>query len=99
MKRKGFQIEYREGLIDKDYVGMNYEAAHEKGLPFHHKNKKTLEVDKNQSHRQRCITIHHEEIEYELMKKGLPYKRAHRIALIHEGEKKSIHEIIKGIKL
>jgi hypothetical protein len=103
MKKKNktpFQIEYREGLIDKDYVGMNFEAAHEKGLPFHHRHKRTLEIDRKQSHRQRCITIRHEEIEYTLMNKyHFPYKHAHKIALIHEADKMPIHEIVAGIKL
>jgi hypothetical protein len=104
MKNK-FKVEYRKRLISKDYLGMNRQAAMELHIPFKHLHRTIIEVFKGQSPSMRRRTRVHEELEYNLMHKniyphpeGLPYRKAHRIALKYEKSKGNINTILNTIK-
>lgn len=85
LKKSELKIIYVPGKILKDYAGMNPGAARE--MHFHPKIKRnTILIDKALHGKDRIRTIHHEIIEYGLMKKGLDYWTAHQIALKKEPE-------------
>lgn len=81
---KGFRVRLVK-RIPKGYVGMNYYAARSLRIPFPYP-KKTILVRRDLGKRARERTILHEKVEYELMKRGLSYRKAHKIAL--KAEKK-----------
>jgi hypothetical protein len=79
-----FKIVYVKD-IPGGYVGMNYYAAKEKGIPFPRK-KNLIWVKKGDKSLYKS-TIKHEKVELELMmKKGMKYKQAHSIANYLEDE-------------
>jgi len=61
----------------KGYVGMNYYSAKELGIAYPY-SMDTILVWKGD--RDKESTIRHEKIEFNLMAKGLNYRKAHRIA-------------------
>ena len=62
-----------------DYVGMNPEAAKMLDFPCP---RNTIMIDNNMTWRDKCYTLNHEIIEYELMSnKNCTYGDAHRAAL------------------
>lgn len=81
---RGFKVKLVKH-IPRGYVGMNYYAARSLRIPFPH-SKKTILVRRDLGKGARKRTIFHEKIEYELMKRGLSYREAHKIAL--KAEKK-----------
>lgn len=91
-----FKIEYKKKKIKGGYIGMNKEAAKAHNIPFHHK-QGVIEIYKTSRPIMRA-TEKHEEIEYSLMKKGMNYHQAHKIALKHEGDKEKLKMILRKIK-
>jgi hypothetical protein len=61
-----------------DYAGMNNEAAREFGMKMP---RKTILLAKGQNYKQKANNLEHELVERRLMKKGMPYWKAHQQAL------------------
>jgi hypothetical protein len=81
-EKQGISIEFKPHVNPVDYIGMNSEAARSMGLPI---KQKCIELPTSESDKTNYHTLHHEFEEYHLMKdKGLPYGKAHNIALLHE---------------
>lgn len=72
--------------IPQGFIGMNVHAARSHHIPYPHP-KKTVTVLNSLKGKSRKQTIKHEKIEYTLMKpkkkgkRGMSYKKAHKIAL------------------
>ena len=83
-KRVRYKVVGVKPQVLKDYAGMNYHAA--QALDFRdvvmHPN--IILVDKRLSQKRRKQVVRHEEVEDCMMRKGLPYWRAHKYALKHE---------------
>jgi len=67
----------------KDYAGMNKYAAKSLGYPL---KEDIILVDESMTREEKNRTIKHEMIERSLMKKGMTYWKAHRIALSKESD-------------
>lgn len=75
------KIKYVSSKVLKDYAGMNYLAARVMGFPMKDGD---IFIDKNLSKKLKLRTIKHEVAEIKYMKKGYPYWKAHKLALIDE---------------
>jgi hypothetical protein len=94
-----FKVEYEKKMIGQGFIGMNYYAAKELKVPFHHKHRGVVEIYKKMSPTERRKTIKHEEIEYTMMeKKHLKYKPAHLIATYYEKKPGRVVNILKQIE-
>jgi hypothetical protein len=83
-----YKIKYVGNEQLKDYAGMNYHAG--KVLGFIPKLKKNeILIDKKLSKKDKQKTIRHEIIEDKLIKKGMGYFKAHKIALKYENKKQN----------
>jgi hypothetical protein len=84
MKNNRMRIQYVPTRQMYGYVGMNDQAAHAMGFPWH-KGKHCILVDKNLSPLQKQKTALHETVEeYEMRKNGGHYWPAHRKATMAE---------------
>jgi hypothetical protein len=91
-----FEIRYIDNKIKGGFIGMNKKAAQELGIHYPHK-QNIIEIYKNEEPIMQH-TITHEKIEFCLMKKGLTYREAHKIALRYERSEEPLHKILKKIK-
>ena len=91
-----FKIEYLKNKTKYGFIGMNKAAAQAHNIPFHHK-ANVIEIYKTSKPIMHA-TEKHEEIEYNLMRKGLPYHQAHKYALKYEDSTMRVDKIIKQIK-
>ena len=83
-KRQGFRVLYRNNMYPREYVGMNYYAARELKIPFHH-GKNTVVVWTGLSKKDRELTIQHEITEARAMSLlGLKYHNGHKVAQTFE---------------
>lgn len=80
-ERNHFHVKFVGQNVLKDYAGMNSEAA----KPFHFTNPpkgKTILIAKSwMTPKEKAQTIVHEQVEYNLMKKGVNFWQAHEAAL------------------
>jgi hypothetical protein len=94
-----FKIEYVKNKIHPGgWIGMNANAASELKVPFHHKHKNVIEVYSKVPKAVMHNTEKHEEIEYTMMRRGLKYHPAHKIALKYENERGHLKSILNKIK-
>ena len=94
-----FKIEYKKHKMHPGgWIGMNAKAAKELHVPFHHKHKSVVEIYSKVPKSVMHNTEKHEEIEYLMMRKGLRYHPAHKIALKYKGDKRRIKTILKEIQ-
>ena len=91
-----FKIEPRKNM--HGWMGMNFYASKELKVPFHHKHKLIVEINKRLKPLVRHNTIKHEEIEYNLMRGGMHYHQAHKLALGFEKEHHRISKILQEIR-
>lgn len=82
-RKKGFHVHFVPDKKTADYIGMNDVVGKKLGFPI---KKKTLEVDRNLTLKEKRAVLAHERIERELMAKGWPYWKAHKFALKNEGK-------------
>ena len=83
-RNRRFKVITTSKNVLKDYVGMNHYAAKCLGFkPLPEKNEILVADDLTSEERRR--TIRHEIMEMELMKKGMPFWDAHKVALKKEG--------------
>jgi len=82
-KDRDLRVKIVKDIYTHDFVGMNPEAA--KVLDFKCPSN-TIVIDSNLDWREKCHTLKHEIVEYDLMKRGMSYGRAHRRALKLERE-------------
>jgi hypothetical protein len=95
-----YKIQYVKKKLPQGWIGMNYFASKELGIPFKHKHPKhtlviydTLPIIKKN-------TIRHEEIEEYLMKnKHWHYHKAHALALKLEGYKNWKQKLRKKLEM
>jgi hypothetical protein len=92
-----FKIEYKKNKMKGGYIGMNKKAAEELHIPFHHKHSNVIEIYKTKKPIMKH-TEKHEEIEYSLMRKGMHYHHAHKIALKNEKRKEPLKTILHNLK-
>ena len=83
-KHKKYRVVGVEPKVLKDYAGMNYHAAQAMGFSDIKMHPNMILVDKRLSQKKRKQVIRHEIVEDTLMKRGIPYWRAHKYALKHE---------------
>lgn len=91
-----FLVEKRKGKMKYGFIGMNYFAAKSHNIPFHHKHKNIIEIWITSKPVMKT-TLKHEKIEWELMKKGMNYYKAHQLALKYEESPLSLNNILKKI--
>jgi hypothetical protein len=78
-RAKGLRVRLVKDRVTRDYIGMNPMAAKAIGFKIA---PNTIEIDNNLTWKEKCHTLNHELIEYDLMKKkGWPYWKAHKKAL------------------
>lgn len=83
MKRKKTKVRLVSGKKMGQWAGMNSYAARRIG--FKHKMKPhEIWIDRNMSKKRIRKTIRHELVERKLMRKGMGYHKAHRIATLSE---------------
>ena len=76
--KKGLHVSHVKDKATRDFVGMNPQAAKAFGFKVR---TNTIMIDKNLNLRDKCLTLNHELIEVDLMKKGMKYWPAHKRAL------------------
>lgn len=79
--QKGLKVEFCTDKYSKDYLGMNPEAAGVMGFPS---KKNTIYIDKHLSQEDKYHVLKHEIYEYDRMKNGASYYKAHVAALENE---------------
>ncbi len=79
--RMGLHVITVKDRKTRDFVGMNPYAAKAFGLKM---KPRTIWIDGNMNLKDKCYTLNHELIEYDLMKRGMKYWPAHNIALEKE---------------
>jgi len=90
-----FEIKYIDNKIKGGFIGMNKKAAQELGIHYPHR-QNIIEIYKTEEPIMQH-TITHEKIEFCLMKKGLTYHEAHKIALKHERRTEPLRQILKEV--
>lgn len=82
-KEFGIRVVFVKDATTRDYLGMNTKAAKSFGLSFP---EDTIYVDKNLSTKVKYYTLKHELDEFNFMKEGASYWKAHVKALKTEKE-------------
>lgn len=74
-KQHGLKVVFTDSSKLYDYAGMHPEIAKDMGIKDYPKD--TIWIDKNRPIKNQCIDLEHELIEYNKMKNGMDYWKAH----------------------